>query len=283
MTMGSIAIVTDSAADLPASLIASHGITVVPLSIRFGAEEFTDGVDITPTEFWAKCKANAELPETAAPSPGAFQAAFEAARDAGAEGVACITLSSGLSGTYQSALMGAEGLAPFPVTVIDSRAVSMAEGILVILAAQAAAQGADLKSIAEIVTDAVSRVRVMGVIDTMEHLQKGGRVGSAKALMGSVLSIKPILQLKDGVVAEESRQRTRSKALSYLADKVRSEGPLEWVAVVHGAAPDIDDIVNRFRDLELANPLVVGDIGPVVGTHGGPGILGVCYLISAKA
>jgi DegV family protein with EDD domain len=276
--MPGIRIVTDSAADIPTEDSARLGITVVPLSIRFGSEEYTDVVDLSPADFWAKCKASAALPETAAPSPGAFQEAFEAAKAAGADGVVCMNISSELSGTYQAALAAADAMGDFPVKVIDSRAVTMAQGLLVIAAAERAAAGATADEIATSFASDLERTGVVGTLDTLEHLKKGGRVGGAAALMGSVLSIKPMLKLEDGRVAEAGRTRTRAKAIDQVASIVASEAPFAQLAVVHGAASDLDDLVGKLKDVECDSPIIVGDIGSVVGTHGGPGIIGVCWV-----
>ena len=276
--MSHVTIVTDSAGDIPVDIAAELDIVVVPLSIRFGEEEFTDCVDLTPAEFWAKCASSDKLPETAAPSPGAFAEAFEAARAAGAPGVVCLTISGELSGTYQSALTAAESIEDFDVVVIDTRAVTMAEGFLTIVAAEAAASGASVAEIVAIVNENLDRVGVVGSLDTLEHLQKGGRVGGAQALLGSMLSIKPLLELKDGKVAEAGRQRTRAKAISHLAKVVTEAGPYARLAVAHGSAPDVDTLVAKLADVECDTPMVVTEIGSVVGTHGGPGIIGICWL-----
>ncbi len=273
--MAEVRIITDSAADLPSEVVTRLGVVVVPLTIRFGAEEFDD---LSPADFWARCKSSTTLPETAAPSPGAFAEAFEKARSDGAEGVICITLSSELSATYQSAKTAAESVAPYPVTVIDSRAVTMAEGLLVIEAAEAAGRGASYAEVAALARDTVDRLGLVGVLDTLEHLKKGGRIGSAQALLGSMLAIKPLLTLKDGKVAEEGRQRTRAKALDHAAKIARETAPFARLAVAHGAAEDLDVLLGKIEGLETDVPVVIADIGSVVGTHGGPGIVGICWI-----
>ena len=273
--MAEVRIITDSAADLPSEVVTRLGVVVVPLTIRFGAEEFDD---LSPADFWSRCKSSTTLPETAAPSPGAFAEAFEKAQSDGAEGVVCITLSSELSATYQSAKTAAESLAPYPVTVIDSRAVTMAEGLLVIEAAEAASKGASYAEVAALARDTVDRLGLVGVLDTLEHLKKGGRIGSAQALLGSMLAIKPLLTLKDGKVAEEGRQRTRAKALDHAAKTARETAPFARLAVAHGAAEDLDVLLGKIEDLETDVPVVIADIGSVVGTHGGPGIVGICWI-----
>jgi DegV family protein with EDD domain len=276
--MSNVTIVTDSAGDIPLDISSALGIVVVPLSIRFGEEEFTDCVDLTPSEFWAKCASASELPATAAPSPGSFAEAFEAARAAGASGVVCLTISSELSGTYGSARTAAESMEGFEVVVIDTRAVTMAEGILTILAAEAARDGASVAEIVSLVEENLPRVGVVGALDTLEHLKKGGRVGGAQALLGSMLSIKPLLELKDGKVAEAGRQRTRAKAIAHLAKVVTEAGPYARLAVAHGSAPDLDVLLAKLADVECDTPVIVTEIGSVVGTHGGPGIIGICWL-----
>ena len=280
--MAKIKIVTDSACDLSPELAEANDIAIVPLSIRFGDHEYTDRVELTPTQFWDLCRSAKELPETAAPSPGAFSTVYDEAKAAGYDEVVVVNLSAALSGTYQSAKTAADNRTDgFVVTVIDSKAVTMAQGLVVLVAADLARSGADASTIIKAVDSAISRTHVLGVLDTLDHLIRGGRVGGAKALLGSVLSIKPVLELRDGVVEEESKQRTRSRALKYLADKIRTAGPFERVAIVHGDASDLDVLTGLLTDIDLGTDLLVCDLGPVVGTHGGPGLIGVCYLTAS--
>ena len=279
--MAKIKIVTDSACDLPPELADAHDIAIVPLSIRFGAQEYTDRVELSPTKFWELCRTEKELPETAAPSPGAFQMVFDAAKAGGYDGVVCITLSAALSGTYQSAKAAADTMDGF-VTVVDSKAVTMAQGLIALAAADEAKAGADAATIAEHAVASIPRTHVMGVLDTLEHLVKGGRVGGAKGMIGSLLSIKPILELRNGVVEEESKQRTRSRAIKYLADKVKQDAPFTRVAIAHGDADDVDQLLAQLSDVDLGTDLIICDLGPVVGTHGGPGIIGLCYQTVAN-
>lgn len=277
--MGDVLVVTDSACDLTEELAVGNSITVVPLTIRFGDEEFVDRQDLSPEDFWRRCKGIEKLPETAAPAPGAFRAAFEAAAEAGASGVLCLTISGGVSATYQSALTGAEELrARLPIEVIDTRTLTMGQGLLALDAAEAARGGASLEEVAAGVRRKIDRTRVYGVVDTLEHLQKGGRIGGAAALVGSLLSIKPVVQVKDGVVEQESRQRTRIRSLEYLAGKVKADAPLERLAVASGAAEDVGVLVSMLEEVEVSHPMITTDLGPVVGTHAGPGTVGVCYV-----
>jgi DegV family protein with EDD domain len=277
--MAKIRVVTDSAGDIPVDVAKRLNIDVIPLTIRFGDQEFVDVVDLTPKAFWAKCKESPTLPETAAPSPGAFQEAYERALADGCDGVIVITLSSELSATNQAAVIGGEAMnGRIAVEVIDTKAVTMAEGLVTIEVAEAAATGASLDQLAEIARNASAKAHVVGTISTLEHLVKGGRITGAKALLGSVLAIKPLLQLRDGIVVEAGRQRTRARALAACVEEAVRAQPLRRIALVHGDADDIEATVASLRTVTSEFPLIVGDIGSVVGTHGGPGIVGVCWI-----
>ncbi len=276
--MARIRVVTDSASDLPEEFARRLNIDVVSLTIRFGDEEFTDRVDLTPELFWAKCKSSKSLPETSAPSAGAFQAAYERARDDGCDGVVVLTLSSLLSATYQSATLGAESVPEIDVRVIDTLNVSMGQGLIAIDVAEAAASGADLDELVRRSHDLMARAGVVAALDTLEHLIKGGRIGGARALLGQVLSIKPLVELRDGVVAEAGRQRTRARALQAVARAVEARAPLRRLALIHGACQDVDVLEALVAGIECQFPMVVTDIGPVVGTHGGPGIIGFTWI-----
>jgi DegV family protein with EDD domain len=204
------------------------------------------------------------------------------AADEGAAGVACITLSSGVSATYQSAVAAAAGVADrIRVSVTDSLSLTMGLGLLVLSAADAAESGATLDHVDDEVRRWRDRTRVLGVIDSLEFLKRGGRIGGAQQLMGSLLSIKPVIEIRQGVVEVESRQRTRARSLQYLADKVQSAGPLQRVAVANGAAADIGELLSRLTDIDTVNEMIVTDLGPVVGAHGGPGTVGVCFQLVA--
>lgn len=277
--MAKIHIVSDSASDIPVDIAERLNIEIVPLTIRFGDEEFVDRFELTPAEFWAKCKASPVLPETAAPSPGAFQAAYERAKAAGADGVLAVTLGSKLSATHQSATLGAQAVADqIPVKVLDTNAVTMAEGMIAIDLAERAQAGATLDELYNRGVELASKTGVAGTIDTLEHLIKGGRLKGAKAIFGSVLSIKPLLELRDGLVGEAGRARTRTKAFAALVEKAKAAGPLDRIAVSHGNSSDVDVIAEMLRALPSTHPLIVTDIGSTVGTHGGPGIVGVSWI-----
>jgi DegV family protein with EDD domain len=277
--MARIRVVTDSACDLSTELAAERGVTIVPLSIRFGSEEFVDGSTLSTDEFWARCAASAVLPETSAPSPGAFQEAFFKAADDGYDGVLSISLSAGVSATHQAAVAAAKAVSDrIEVRAVDSRLMTMGQGLMALDVAELAGLGATLDELAARADHLIPRTSVFGVVDTLEHLEKGGRIGGARALLGSLLSIKPVVTLVDGVVAEESKQRTRSRSLRYLADKAKQAPSLSRLAVCNGAANDIDEFLAMIEGVKTEHPRVVVDLGPVVGTHTGPGTIGLCMV-----
>jgi DegV family protein with EDD domain len=275
-----VRIVTDSAADLTDEEAAELGVRVVPLTIRFGEDEFVDRQDLTPAEFYARCAASPVLPETAAPAPGKFEAAFRSAfDDDGADAVVCVNLSSGLSATMASAQNAARALEGRDVRIVDSRSVTWGLGSQVVAAARAAAGGASADDIVELVEDMVRRTRVYGTLDTLENLKKGGRVGNAQALIGSLLAIKPLLAIM-GEVEEAGRARTRSKALKVLVDRVREAGAVENVGVMHGSAPDVDQFIELMSEVVPREQIHVGEIGATIGVHGGPRVMGVTFQVA---
>lgn len=284
MTVG---IVTDSSCDLHDDELDGLGVEIVPLFIRFGTDEFVDREQITVEDFYRRMASSETLPQTAAPPPGRFEQAFRGHLDAGCEAVICISLSSAISATMQSAVQAAEairseGASQADIRVLDSRSVSAGLGTLVMQAARQAADGADADSLEAFVVDASARTRVFGTLDTLENLRKGGRIGSAQAMLGSMLSIKPIVDISSGEVAEAAKVRTRRKALGWLRDTVRDAGPVENLSVMHGQAADAD----AFRDMLAevhGGEIRITDIGPVVGTHAGRGVLGMAYQLPMAA
>jgi len=277
--MPGIRVVTDSACDLSDDLLSDLGIGLVPLRIRFGQEELVDRTELSTKEFWARCRQFDGVPETSAPSPGQFQTAFEAMKAEGADGVVCVNLSSKLSATIEAARQGAKAMeGSLPVRIIDSLSVTLGQGLVTIEAAERARAGATLDEVAAATERAVRSLRVYGAIDTLEYLRKGGRIGGAQALVGSLLSIKPVIQVTDGVVEEESKQRTRGKALRYLAGKLREAAPVDRVAACSADAPDMDEFVGLLEGVASKEKLLIGDVGPVIGSHAGPGTVGLAWL-----
>jgi DegV family protein with EDD domain len=280
--MSKIKIVTDSSCDLPMALAADKGITVVPLAIRFGEEELFDRLDLTPKEFWARCASSAVLPETAAPSPGSFEQVFREAHKDGFDGVVCINLSSKLSATRDSAVAGAKAVqGEIPVNVVDSLSVTMGLGMIVLEAARAAAAGKDLEEVTAVAIDSAKRTRVYGTLDTLENLKKGGRIGKAQSLLGSLLSIKPIIEVQEGAVEPGPKQRTRARAFGWLADQVKARPTVDEVAVIHGEAPDVDKLIELLAPQVPRDRVIVADLGAVIGTHAGPRCVGVAFQVKA--
>jgi DegV family protein with EDD domain len=279
--MASIQVVTDSACDLTPAIAEAADVRVVPLKIRFGSEELVDREELSYKEFWDRVITGPHMPETAAPSPGDFRQAYTEAAEAGRDAVICITMSSGLSATFQAATTAAADL-PFsmPVAVVDSLSVTMGEGLLALAASDMARQGRGLEEIVAEVESLTGRTHVYGVLESLDFLKKGGRIGGAAHLVGSLLSIKPVIEVRNGVVEVESKQRTRSRSLQYLANKALQAGPLERLAVANGVAQDIDDVLSALASARPEHELVVSDLGPVIGAHAGPGSVGVCFQLA---
>jgi DegV family protein with EDD domain len=274
-----IGVVTDSACDLPPDVVQALNIAVVPLDVRLGDIPTEQVRTLDPAAFWALAGTTTALPETSAPSPGAFVDAYLACRDEGAEAVICITISSALSATYEAARSAAGAVAAdIRVEVIDSRNATMGEGLLVIEAAEVATSSIAFDELVEQVSAAVGKLTVLGTLNTLDNLRRGGRIGTAQAFIGTMLQVKPVVEVRDGVVEGESRPRTRARSLKYLADKVSAAGPLKRLAVMHAAATDVDEFAAMLSPTSLEYPLVVSFIGPVIGAHTGAGTIGVCFL-----
>ncbi|MGH9245827.1 MAG: DegV family protein [Acidimicrobiales bacterium] len=276
--MAGVRIVTDSASDLDADLCDEFGIAVVPLTIRFGGDEFVDREELSVDEFYRRLAESPTLPETAAPAPGAFEKAYRRLAEDGADAIVCITLSSDVSATMQSAMNAAEAVADdIDVRVVDSRGVTVSEGNKALAAARAAKDGKTADDIVALVADLAARTRTYGTLDTLDNLKKGGRIGNAQALLGTLLSIKPLIDISSGKVEEAGRTRTRRKALEALAGKVLEHPAVEDLAVMHGQAPDLDAFLALLAPRYSKDDLRIALVGPVVGAHAGPRVIGVTF------
>jgi DegV family protein with EDD domain len=275
-----VRIVTDSSCDLPADVAEELGIVIVPLSIRFGDEELIDRDELSVAEFWRRCATSSTLPETAAPAPGQFEAAYRQLAGEGATGIVAIMLSSALSATMQSAELAARSIAgdvDVDVRIVDSRTVTLGLGTIALACARAARDGASIDEVEALATELAQRTRVFGALDTLDNLKKGGRIGNAKALLATALSIKPIIAVANGVVEQAGKQRTRSKALNHLVETVkRYDSKIENLAVLHADCSDVDAFVEMLSP-HYDGDIVVGEIGPVIGTHGGRGTIGIAF------
>jgi DegV family protein with EDD domain len=277
--MAGVRIVTDSSCDLSEADTAALDIGVVPLSIRFGNDEYVDREELSVERFYSLMDSTGLLPETAAPSPGRFEQEFRAAAAAGADAVVCINLSSALSATMQSAQTAATALeGELDVRVVDSRSITGGLGTMVLEAATMASEGASADAIVERVQDMVVRTDIYGALNTLDNLKKGGRIGGAKALLGSMLSVKPMIHIVDGAVEEAGKPRTRRRALETLRQHLYDAGDVESLSVLHGEATDIDEFLDMISDRYPRDAIRVGKIGAVIGTHGGPGVIGICFL-----
>jgi DegV family protein with EDD domain len=280
--MPGVFVVTDSSCDLEQDDIDPFNIEIVPLTIRFGSEEFTDRQDLRVEDFYLRMANTEDLPQTACPSPGAFEQAFRNARDAHAEAVVCLTISSDLSTTFQSALTAAAAIeGPIVVHVIDGRTVSSGLGTLVIEAGKVAAEGADIGTVLRRVSELIPRTHVLAALNTLENLKKGGRIGGATAMVGSLLSIKPVIDLTGGVVHEAGKARTRKRALQMLYERMSAAGLIEHVAVMHCGAPDIDQFLDLIAPRFPREVIRIGTLGAVVGVHGGAQMIGVSGIAAA--
>jgi DegV family protein with EDD domain len=277
-----VRIVTDSSCDLPQAMADALGIRIVPLSVRFGDTEYIDRTTITATEFWSKCAASATLPETAAPSPGSFEETYRSLAAEGATAIVVVALSSDLSATMQSAELAARAVAPgIDVRIVDSRNASMGLGLTVLACAELAKTGASADEVVARAQSVIPRTRVFAALDTLDNLKKGGRIGGAKAMLATVMSIKPLISITNGLVEEAGKQRTRSKALAHLVEILRNqEVPIERLAVLNAQCADIDAFIAMVKEV-YTGEIIVGDIGAVIGTHAGQGTIGIVFLLSA--
>lgn len=277
-----VRIVTDSAADLPTEIADAKGIRVVPLTVRFGDDVYTSGVDLTTEEFWKKLPTADEPPATAAPSAGDFDKVYRELVEEGADGIVSIHLSSKLSATYQSATVAAGEFSDVPIEVVDTLGVSATTGLLSLHAAELAEGGSSAADIAASVEDLRKRTSLYGAIDTLEYLRRGGRIGGAQALLGTMLKVKPVVSIVDGIVEPVERVRTRPKSLEHLAGLVRKQADeIDRIVVLSGDAPDVDDFLSKIEGVVDVPQENLWALGPVVGTHSGPGVVGVVFTTRA--
>jgi DegV family protein with EDD domain len=283
--MGPTVIVTDSTADLPHLAAEAAGIRVVPLYVRFGQEEFRDGVEISTERFWERLlDPGSPFPQTAAPSPGTFRQTFEACFAEGAGAVVCPTIGSKLSGTFGSATLGAQGLPDREIHVIDTGTTSMGTGIVALLAAEIAASGIPAAAVASAVRDRVADIDLYVAVDTLEYLRRNGRLSAARAAIGTVLSVKPIITVRDGTVVLAETPRTRGKARERVIE-LATTAPIERIAILHTPTSSREE-VEAFRDRLVTripggidpDRVTIGLIGASTGPHLGPGMIGAVFL-----
>ncbi len=275
----SVRIVTDSTSDVPPKVAEELGIIVVPLNVHFGLDTYRDGVDMDPDEFYKRLTTSSALPKTSAPSPGTFRDSYQKLAIE-AEGIVSIHLSSKLSGTGQAALAAkSEVTGECRIEVIDSQLVSMGLGLLAIAAAKAAMAGATTDEIVRLVRESIPGVHLVGALDTLDFLQKGGRIGKAQAWMGSILSIKPLISVRDGEIVPLERVRTRSKAIERVYQLLEERLPAKEVGVVYSTGvEEAEKLVEHLRKLLPQQDVYLARFGPVLGTYTGPGSLAIATL-----
>lgn len=273
-----IRIVTDSGSDLSPEVCAKHGIAVVPLTITFGQQEYQDGIDLTKEAFLERLTSSTAMPFTTQPSPAEFTAVYERLKAEGAEHIISVHLSSKLSGTHQSAALGARQVEGLSVRVVDSLSASIGIGLLAVQAAKAAETGASPDEIVILLEALRDRMGVYFRVDTLEYLARNGRIGKAQALLGGMLSIKPVLAIRDGVVAAVGKARGKGKALDMVIDEFKKHvnGSKFVGGIVHAGVHDEavalrEELLSQLPGSEID----INMLGPTVATHAGPGTLGV--------
>ena len=279
-----VKIVTDSTCDLPASEVERLGVSVIPQNVHFGETTYKDGVTITPEQFFPMLASAKELPKTSQASPGEFKEIYDTVGAGEADGIVSLHVSAKLSGTYNSAVQGASLTdAACPVEVIDSAQASMGLGLVVAQAAEAAGQGAGMDEVVALARDAAGRSECVCLFETLEYLEKGGRVGKASALIGTALKIKPMIIIRDGEVDRLGKARKFSKALAVLEQTALDFGPLEAVAVMHSTTPDLAvEVADRLSEaLPTGTEAHVAQFGPTLGVYTGPGAIGIALLRAA--
>ncbi|MFC1917032.1 DegV family protein [Chloroflexota bacterium] len=269
-----IKIVTDSTADLPSALVEELGITVVPAYVRFGKDVYRDQVDINEDEFYQKLLSDPIHPGTTPPTPQDFADVYWKLSQE-SDGIISIHVSGRLSATYNSALLGKELLeTEFPIEVVDSQLVTMGLGLLVIAAHTLTNSEKSLLQVVEKVKQTIPTIHLLGLFDTLKYLALGGRIGKAKALLGSVLSVKPILAMKDGELEPAGQVRTRAKGIDELFDFIKKTTDIQDLAIVHSTTPDeAQDLAERISSIFPKERTRLARLGPVLGVHGGPGVL----------
>jgi len=278
-----VKIVTDSVADLPPQVAKELGITVIPLNVRFGEEVYRDGIDLSAEQFYEKLRHSKILPVTSVPSPATFAETYDKLAEETDE-ILAIIISSRLSGTYDVAVQSI-GLMKRKcrVEVIDSQWATMAEGFIVMKAAQAAQAGAGRDEVIGVARSTIPRVDFLSVFDTLEYLRRGGRIGAAQAFLGSILKVNPIITLRKGVVEPAGRTRSRAKAIERLYDFAMSYAYIEEMAVEDTVCPDEAEVlVERLSSKFPKERIYRSKMTPVIGTHTGPGLLLVAILGDKK-
>lgn len=280
MSQSKVAIVVDSTAFIPTDLVEKYNLHVIPQILNWEGKSYRDNVDINPEEFYTRLKTAKEMPTTSQPSAGEFHEFFSNLTQS-YDSILAILISEPLSGTQASARAARDMMPDFPIEIVDSRSTVMGLGFMVLAAAKAAANGADYKEAADAARALKERMRIIFVVDTLEFLHRGGRIGGAQRFVGSMLSIKPILHIEDGKVEPLASVRTKRKAIQHMLDLAEKEMQGKTnvhAAVMNALAPEeaaqiAEQVKQRINPVEL----FMTELSPVIGTHAGPGTVGIIY------
>ncbi len=284
-----IRLIVDSTCEAPQDVLNHPAVHVVPLSVVFGQEALRDNIDITRDMFWQRLATTDTLPTTSQANPSDFLVPFQEYLDAGDEVIALV-LSSKLSGTHDSAMIARESFAGRPLDIVDTTSISVGSGMMLQMAVEMVEAGRSRHEIADAMRGLAPKVRLMFALETLEFLQRGGRIGKAQAMVGTLLKFKPLLALQDGEVLPVGRVRTKSKAvvtmLDLLASQVPERGPGVWLGIAHAQVPQeaaaaAEELKKRFNSPHI----FISTLGPVIGTHTGPGVIGAaaCFMGTPSA
>ena len=272
-----VKIVTDSTCDLPRKVAEELGITVIPVNVHFGEEVYKDGVELSTDEFYRKLQTNSVLPKTSVPSPGIFREVYQMLASK-SDAIVSIHVAAAMSATCEAARLGAAEL-KHPISIVDSQTASMACGLLAVIAARAAREGASLADIEVLLKDAIPRTITYGVFSTMEYLYKGGRIGRAQAFLGNILKISPVLAIRRGEILPIARVRTRPKAINRLCGIIEGLGTLKEMSVMQTTNPDeAEALAQRLSSVFPPERVIRATLGPAMGTYVGPNAVGVALI-----
>ena len=279
--MNKVAIITDSTADIPTDIAKKLGIIVLPLTVYFGDEQYKDGFDLSAENFYKKMSLEDNLPTTSQITPHVFEEEFSKLLSKGYS-VVCITLSSTLSGTFQSANIAKRGLDTEEIEIIDSRTASMGYGLIVIECAKMALEGKAHREICDLAKEKIGRMQIYGSLENLDNLKKGGRIGTGAAIVGAILNIKPIISIKDGKVELVDKVRGSKKANSFIIDAVLKSGAdfsKQVIAIVHGGVElaRLDEYKKEVCDILKPKDVIITIAGSVIGTHAGAGFMSICF------
>ncbi|HEY6409568.1 MAG TPA: DegV family protein [Ktedonobacteraceae bacterium] len=280
-----VRILTDSTCDIPLEQAEALGITIVPLTVIFGEDAYLDGIELDNASFYSKLQESKVSPRTSQPTPTAFEEAYTRLINEGADGILSVHVSSKLSGTFQSACNGRDALPDemkkIPIEMVDSGIVSLGIGVPIMHAAEEARQGLTLAEIKARLLDRIARLRIMFVLDTLEYLKRGGRIGGARALLGNILSVKPILSFKNGEIVPLEQPRTRTKAYARIAQMISEMGEVEEMAVIKSDEEVGQQLVQSLKTV-YEGEIPAYKLGAVLGAQAGPGTAGVMVITAHK-